>query len=64
MMLLHLGYTGKAMKTILEEALYQFNRKTVESLDFKIASYHSNHMDIKRSPEYNTMRVRVNTEKI
>lgn len=52
------------MKTILEEALYQFNRKMVESLDFQIASYHSNYMDSKRSPEYNTMRVKVNKEKI
>ena len=64
MMLWRLGYTRKAMKTILDEALYQFNRKTVECLDFKIASCHSNCMAIKRSPEYNIMRVRVITEEI
>ena len=55
------------MKTILEEALYQFNNNNnnaVGSLDFKIASYHSSYMDVKRSPESDKMSLKVNTEKI
>lgn len=53
-MLSHLGYTQKTMKTILEEALFQFNRKMVEPLNFQIASYHSNYMDSKRLQQNTT----------